>query len=114
MVTLPVQVGPFTTEVTLQVLDRELGYNMLLGHPWIHAMKAVPSTFHQCVKFPCNGIEITIHGDPDPFQFCNHLKDSVDNQVPISQAAPPTALMESLVIPDTRVATPFTLMTPSL
>lgn len=90
IVALPVQIGPITTEVAFQVLDRELGYNMLLGCPWIHTMQAVPSTFHQCIKFPYNGIEITIKGDPNPFQHCNYLKDSVDNQVPINQAAPLT------------------------
>lgn len=47
----------------------------------IHAMWAIPSTFHQCVKFPYNGIEIVIHGDLDSFQHCNHLKASVDNQI---------------------------------
>lgn len=67
VVTLPVQVGPVTSDITFQVLDRELGYNMLLGHPWIHAMQVVPSNFHQCVKFPYKGIEIAIQGDPNPF-----------------------------------------------
>ena len=31
--------------------------------PWIHDMQAVPSTYHQCVKFPYNRIEICIPGD---------------------------------------------------
>lgn len=101
MVTLPVQVGLITIEATFQFLQRELGYNMLLGHPWIHVVCVVPSTFHQCVKFPYNGIEIVIHGDLDTFQHWNHLKASVGNQILINQAAMPMAQMDSLVITDT-------------
>lgn len=98
IVTLPIQVGPITTEATFQVLDRELGYNMLLLCPWIHTMQAVPSTFHQCVKFPYNGIEITIKGDPNLFQHYNYLKENVDNQIPINQATPLTTHLEGLKI----------------
>lgn len=90
------------------MLDREIGYNMLLGCPWIHAMQVVPSTFHQCVKFPYNGIEIIIHGDPNPFEHCNHLKASVDNQIPINQEAPLTTQMDSLTITEIQKNTPTT------
>lgn len=38
LVKLPVQIGPITTNIKFQVLDKELGYNILLGHPWIHVM----------------------------------------------------------------------------
>lgn len=58
----------------------------------------VPSTFHQCVKFLVNGVEITIHGDPNPFQHCNNLRASTKNQVPINQEAPITSQIESLTI----------------
>lgn len=33
LVTLPIQIGPVTTDIKFQVLDKELGYNMLLGRP---------------------------------------------------------------------------------
>lgn len=46
----------------------------MLGHPWIHEMRAVPSTYHQCIKFPHNGVEITVNGDPNPFIYCNNLR----------------------------------------
>lgn len=60
---------------------------MILGRPWIHAMKAVPSTYHQCLKYPYNGTEITIPGDPNPFQFCATLKDSPQQQVLVNREA---------------------------
>lgn len=108
VVTLLVQVGRTTTNITFQVLDRELGYNMLLGHPWIHTMQTVPSTFHQCVNFPYNGIEITVHGDPNPFQHYNFLRASIDNQVQNNQGAPLHLQMESLSIRETKKNTPTT------
>ena len=38
-------------------------YNILLGHPWIHDMQAIPSTYHQCIKFLYNRDEIMILED---------------------------------------------------
>ncbi|XP_030478239.1 uncharacterized protein LOC115695304 [Cannabis sativa] len=34
------------------VVDCPSSYNAILGRPWIHEMKAVPSTYHQVIKFP--------------------------------------------------------------
>nr|XP_009592185.1 uncharacterized protein LOC104089071 [Nicotiana tomentosiformis] len=44
-------IGPVDFEVTFQHLDMDTSYNFLLGRPWIHAARAVPSTLHQMVKF---------------------------------------------------------------
>lgn len=87
IITLPIRVGLVIENTFLQVLDLDLPYNMILGHPWIHTMKVVPSTYHQCLKYPYNGIEITISGDPNPFQFCATLKDSPQQQVPVNREA---------------------------
>ncbi|KAK4713618.1 hypothetical protein R3W88_019525 [Solanum pinnatisectum] len=38
-------------------------YNLLLGRPWVHMARAVPSTLHQCVKFEWGRTEVTIHGE---------------------------------------------------
>ncbi|KAM6590714.1 hypothetical protein CsatA_013319 [Cannabis sativa] len=34
------------------VVDSPSTYNAILGRPWIHSMKAVPSTYHQVIRFP--------------------------------------------------------------
>ncbi|XP_070050109.1 uncharacterized protein [Nicotiana tomentosiformis] len=34
-----------------EVLDGDMGYNIILGRPWLHEMKFVPSTYHQLLKF---------------------------------------------------------------
>lgn len=69
---LPIQVGLAIMETTCQVLDLDFPYNILLGCPWIHVMKVVASTFHQCVKFTHEGQEVTIHGNLEPFSYCKN------------------------------------------
>lgn len=66
--------------ILCQVLDFNLSYNILLGRPWIHKMQAVPSTYHQCVKFPLEGQEITVIADSS--KYCNNLKPTQDTRVP--------------------------------
>ena len=41
-----------TKIVDFAVVDNPAIYNMIMGMPWINAMKAVPSTFHLGIKFP--------------------------------------------------------------
>lgn len=38
VIILPVRVGPAIENTLFQVLDIEMNCNMILGHPWIHAM----------------------------------------------------------------------------
>ena len=79
---LPIRVGPVERDVTFQVLDIPLAYNILLGRPWIHEMRAVPSTYHQCVKFPFHGSEVTIPATTS--YTCNMLK-AAENFVPTNR-----------------------------
>ncbi|WP_212635206.1 hypothetical protein, partial [Salmonella enterica] len=34
------------------IMDSPSSYNAILGRPWIHELKAVPSTYHQVIRFP--------------------------------------------------------------
>ena len=63
LIILPIWVGPIEKDIVFQVLDIPLAYNLLLGHPWIHDMQVVPSTYHQCIKFPYNETEVVIPRD---------------------------------------------------
>ena len=76
---LPIRVGLETQEKICHIVDLNLPFNVLLDHPWIHAMKVFPSTYHQCIKFPHNGTEITIHADLKPFAYCNTVEASYTN-----------------------------------
>ncbi|XP_048622675.1 uncharacterized protein LOC111210468 [Brassica napus] len=45
------------------VIDRPTSYNAIIGTPWLNSMRAIPLTFHLCLKFPApRGVE-TIQGD---------------------------------------------------
>ncbi|GLJ50598.1 hypothetical protein SUGI_1077960 [Cryptomeria japonica] len=90
-VTLPLRVGLVIKDVVCQVLDLDLTYNILLGRPWIHEMRAVPSTYHQCIKFPHNGVEVTVNGDPNPFIYCNNLRSQTETMIPSNREAVPSS-----------------------
>ena len=45
-IALPVKAGSVTQQVLFSVV-KDLGpYNAIVGQAWLHAMKAVPSTYH--------------------------------------------------------------------
>ncbi|XP_070004412.1 uncharacterized protein [Nicotiana sylvestris] len=62
-IVLELTIGPVEFTMEFQVLDVAVSYNMLLGRPWIHAAKAVPSTLHQMFKFEWDRQEIVVHGE---------------------------------------------------
>ncbi|XP_009778723.1 uncharacterized protein [Nicotiana sylvestris] len=35
-----------------EVVDSDMGYKIILGRPWLHEMKAIPSAYHQLLNFP--------------------------------------------------------------
>ncbi|KAG7533327.1 Integrase catalytic core [Arabidopsis thaliana x Arabidopsis arenosa] len=45
------------------VVDKVAPFKAILGRPWLHAMKAVPSTYNQCLKFPSNKGVATVYED---------------------------------------------------
>ncbi|XP_057775309.1 uncharacterized protein LOC130994280 [Salvia miltiorrhiza] len=49
---LPVYAEGVNLSIRFLVIDAPSAFNVILGRPWIHDMEAVPSTFHQVVKFP--------------------------------------------------------------
>ena len=49
------------------IIDANTSYQLLLGRPWIHTHKCIPSTLHQCIKAYYKGREVTIKGTKAPF-----------------------------------------------
>ncbi|KAF4363070.1 hypothetical protein F8388_013434 [Cannabis sativa] len=54
-VQLPVYANGVNKLVKFLIVDCPSAYNAILGRSWIHAMKAVASSYHQVIKFPCKG-----------------------------------------------------------
>ena len=50
------------------VMDLDPIFHMILGRPWIHDHRCVPSSWHQCIKAaPIKGSQIRIRGLLNPF-----------------------------------------------
>ncbi|KAA3468856.1 hypothetical protein EPI10_014704 [Gossypium australe] len=62
---IPLLIGPNTYEVDFLVMDIKPSYNYLLGRPWIHSARAVPSTLHQNLKLVTEGRLVTINAEED-------------------------------------------------
>ena len=62
---LVLTIGPVDFAVNFQVLDINASYNLLLGRPWVHRARAVPSTLHQMIKFEYDQQEVIVHGEGD-------------------------------------------------
>ncbi|CAA7040713.1 unnamed protein product [Microthlaspi erraticum] len=67
---LPIHVGETTKTAKFFIIDRPAIYNAILGTPWLHEMKAIVSTFHQCVKFPTQLGIYTLRGNQKIARSC--------------------------------------------
>ncbi|RDX75079.1 hypothetical protein CR513_45093, partial [Mucuna pruriens] len=61
-ITLPIRIGPTMFDITFYVIDIRPAYSCLLGRPWIHTVRAVPSSLHQKVKFIADQQLISVMG----------------------------------------------------
>ena len=50
-ITLPVEAGPVIQQVLFSVVEDLGPYNAIVGRAWLHAMKAIPSTYHQTISY---------------------------------------------------------------
>lgn len=64
-ISLPIHIGHVTFEVVFQVMDIVPTYSCLLGRPWIHYARVVPSTLHQKVKFVVDEKLVIIFAEKD-------------------------------------------------
>ncbi|XP_070004826.1 uncharacterized protein [Nicotiana sylvestris] len=64
-INLTMTIGSVDFEIVFQVVDMATSYNFLLGRPWIHTARAVPSTLHQMLKFEHDRQEIIVHGEDE-------------------------------------------------
>ncbi|CAL5379860.1 unnamed protein product [Camellia sinensis] len=55
VMTLLIYVKPVTVQTQFLVIDVSSTYNAIVGRPWLHKTRAVPSTFHQLLVSPQYG-----------------------------------------------------------
>ncbi|VVB02111.1 unnamed protein product [Arabis nemorensis] len=69
-VTLHVYAAGVNRQTKFQVVDCTSAYNAIMGCPWIHDMKAVPSTLHQAIKFATPWGVQEIKGEQENSRSC--------------------------------------------
>ncbi|XP_056695218.1 uncharacterized protein [Spinacia oleracea] len=69
-ISLPTYAEGVNVMTKFNVADCPSAYNVILGRPWIHKMKAVPSTYHQSIKFPTKWGVMEIKGQQRDAKKC--------------------------------------------
>ncbi|XP_057780163.1 uncharacterized protein LOC130998773 [Salvia miltiorrhiza] len=67
---LPVYVEGINLSTRFLVVNAPSAYNVILGRPWIHGMEAVPSTYHQVIRFPTKWRVKEIKGEQKDSRAC--------------------------------------------
>ena len=97
-VQLALRVGPIVVLTRFHVINVEVSDHVLLGHPWLHKQRLIPSTYHQCIKGRLNGRPVRIPANRNPFSqgevnfaetmFYNELGLDDENPAPGTPGAP--------------------------
>ena len=97
-VQLVVKVGPIVALTRFHVINSEVFYHVLLGCPWLHKHRLIPSTYHQCVKRRLYGRPIRIPANHNPFSqgevnfvetmFYDELEPDNESPIPRALGAP--------------------------
>lgn len=67
---LAVTAGDVRKIVEFIVINRLTPFNDILGRLWLYSMKAVPSTYYHCMKFPTPKSIETIRGNQKSSRTC--------------------------------------------
>lgn len=84
---LPVYGDGVNLNTTFLLVSTDLAYNIILGRQWIHAMRALPSSFHQIIKFSTKWGIFQIKGDQGISRECyyNSLKPKKEESQQLQQ-----------------------------
>ncbi|RDX91394.1 hypothetical protein CR513_26638, partial [Mucuna pruriens] len=77
-VEISIQIGPFIFRISFQIMDIKLVYSCLLGRPWIHASRAVPSSLHKKLKFIVDNKLVIIFGEEDLSVSCPQSTEHIE------------------------------------
>ncbi|XP_030970613.1 uncharacterized protein LOC115990995 [Quercus lobata] len=69
-ISLPVIMGGKEVAVTFTIVSSFSPYTAILGRPWTHSMRAVPSTLHVKIKFSTEQGVTVIRGDQQEARQC--------------------------------------------
>ena len=87
-VAFPVQAGPVIQQVLFSVVEYLGPYNAILGRAWNHAMKAVPSTYHQTISYLTTSGQVDLQGSQLAARQCYQLSMQAREQEECSSEPP--------------------------
>ena len=61
-IAFPIQAGPVIQQVLFSVVEDLGPYNAILGRAWLHAMKAIPSMYHQTISYLTASGQVDLQG----------------------------------------------------
>ena len=67
---LPVLAGPINLQTEFIVVRASSLYNAIMGREWLHRMKAIPSNFHQKIRFPTKDGVMELNSDQVTAKQC--------------------------------------------
>ena len=87
-IVLSVKVEPVTQQVLFSVVEDLGQYNAIVGQAWLHAMKAIPLTYHQTISYLSPSGQVDLQGSKLATCQCYQLsvqereKDETSNGSP--------------------------------
>ncbi|XP_028124245.1 uncharacterized protein LOC114321259 [Camellia sinensis] len=69
-ITLPVRASTRSIDVEFLIVKLPSLYNLIMGRTWLHTMQAMPSTYHQLLRFPTKYGNERIRGSQKSAQAC--------------------------------------------
>ena len=72
-ITLSVKAGPVTQQVWFSMVEDLGPYNAIVGRTWLHAMKAIPSTYHQTISYLTAYGQVDLQGSQLATRQCYQL-----------------------------------------
>ena len=72
-IAFPVQAGSVIQQVLFSVVEDLGPYNAILGRAWLHAMKAIPSTYHQTISYLTTSGQVDLQGSQLAARQCYQL-----------------------------------------
>ena len=72
-ITFSVKAGPVTQQVLFSVVEDLGPYNPILSRAWLHAMKAIPSTYHQMISYLTESGQVDLQGSQLAARQCYQL-----------------------------------------
>ena len=93
-IAFPVRASPVTQQILFSVVEDLRPYNAILGWTWLHAMKAIPSTYHQTISYLTASGQVDLQGSQLAVWQCYQLslqgreQSECSNEPPLQDQPP--------------------------